>query len=70
MNADYKAHWLKPSPPLAVDGVPAGSDGSEASPSLAPSDAPEIRRSDQEAQVAPRPRRVDAVRVYDPRADA
>ena len=51
MNADDKAHWLKPSPPIAVDGEPALSDHSEASSSFVPSEPPEIPPTDQEAEV-------------------
>ena len=36
MNADDKTHWLKPSPPIAVDGYPSRDDHGEASSGFAP----------------------------------
>jgi hypothetical protein len=70
MNADDKAHWLKPSPPIAVDGETTLSDHGEASSSPAPSEAPEIPPSDQAAEVLPHTRRVHPVRVYARHASA
>jgi hypothetical protein len=55
MNADDKAHWLSPSPPLAVDDVPTRATRSEARPRPVPPEVPEILPSDREAGVPPRP---------------
>ena len=67
MNADDKAHWLKPSPPIAVDGEPASADHSALNPRLAPAE-PETPASDQRAQLLSRPTRIDAICIY-PRHD-
>ena len=40
MNADDKAHWLRPSPPIAVDGDPSRVDYGDASSSLMPVQPP------------------------------
>jgi hypothetical protein len=66
MNADDKANWLKPSPPIAVDGEPTRADHSEPGSRL----EPEILASDRAAEVLSRPTRVDAVRMYVRRAFA
>ena len=68
MNADDKARWLKPSPPIAVDGGPASADDSAPDPRRAPPEPLEIPASDQRAQLISRPTRIDAIRIY-PRHD-
>ena len=60
MNADDKIHWLKPSPPIAVDGDPSRVDHHDASSSLMPVQPAEVPTSDEAAEILPRPRRVDA----------
>ena len=70
MNADDKAHWLRPSPPIAVDGDPSRVDYGDASSSLMPVQPPEIPSSVETAEIVPRPRRVDAVYAYAHHASA
>ncbi len=64
MNADDKTHWLKPSPPIAVDGYPSRDDHGEASSAFVPAEPLEIPTSDGAAEILPRPRRVDAIYAY------
>jgi hypothetical protein len=70
MNPDDKAHWLKPSPPLAVDGVPTRADRSKASPIPVPSETAEIPPSDPGTEVLSLPSRIDAFRAVRPRPHA
>jgi hypothetical protein len=46
MNADDRAHWLRPSPPIAVD----GDSPRETDPNLEPSEPPEITTPETTAE--------------------